>query len=522
MPGTLLEVDGVCKAFGATEALVEVSFVVRRGEIHALLGENGAGKSTLVKIMSGNIAPDKGKMILSGVHRVFANPRQAMDSGIQVVHQELSVLDNLRVFENVSLGRTPTVRLGLGVVDRRAARNLAIEGLRRIGSSIDPDRYVGELSQAEKQIVEIARALAAQATLLLLDEPTSSLPPDERAKLYELMRAIKRTGVAIVLISHNLEEAIEHADRLTVLRDGKVISSTGTDIGINRIVENMTGRKPGQTFPPRVDPAGGTPRLLATEVLIEGSDRAVSFAVNKGEIVGFAGLVGSGRSQILQSIFGMRRVLSGDLAVDGVAYRPSVPRAAIKAGIGYVTGDRQSDGLFHPLSVRQNLVIARQYRRPADKALVSNGIINHQAARRLARGLIDKVRVKTLSSESLITTLSGGNQQKVILGRWLANEPILLLADEPTRGVSVGSKVDIYQLLRDLARQGVSILVSSSEFEELVGLCDRIYLVANGGIVESIGTTGLTADGLLERVLTAAGTRIREAGAEDERGKNVD
>lgn len=501
MTAPLLEIRGVSKTFGATRALSDVHLALHGGEVHALLGENGAGKSTLVKILSGNVGPDEGVLTVAGRETRFRSPAHAMENGIQVVHQELSVLGNLKVFENITLGRMPVKHAGTGIVDRKKARAMAAESLRRLNYRLDLDMLVDRLPQAEKQIVEIARAVAANAAILLLDEPTSSLPPDERAKLYSLIRAIKQTGVAIVLITHNLEEAVEHADRVTILRDGRVISSSKPDIGIDRIVENMTGRKAGQTFPVRRDSQPGTLRLEVRDLLVDGARTAVSFNVRPGEIVGLAGLVGSGRSQILEAVFGTRKVLSGRLNVDGRDYVPSTPARAISAGIGYVTADRQTDGLFHPLSITQNLVMARQFKRPPDRSLVSGGVIQWKFARAMARELVDQVKIKTDSPENAITTLSGGNQQKVILGRWLANQPKLLLADEPTRGVSIGSKMDIYQLLRGLSQQGVSLLISSSEFEELVGLCNRILVIAHGGIAASLDARGLTSEGLLEQVL---------------------
>lgn len=501
MNETALEIRGVSKSFGATQALRDVDICVFKNEIHALLGENGAGKSTLVKIISGNIEPDSGTLVVSGKTSKFTSPRQAMDNGIQVVYQELSVLDNLRVFENLSLGRTPVRKRSPGIVDHRRARSLASASLARLDYELDLEKLVGELSQAEKQIVEIARSLAAKASILILDEPTSSLPPDERAKLYNLIHAVKNNGVAVVLITHNLDEAVAHADRITVLRDGRVISSSAVRMSVDQIVEQMTGRRPGQTFPSRVDGHGGTSRLRVDRLSIKGTSKEISFDVKPGEIVGLAGLVGSGRSEILQAIFGTRRIAFGKIMIDGAAYVPTNPSAAIKRGIGYITSDRQSDGLLHPMSVAENLAIARQYRHPSDRTLVKWGVVNHFSARKLAYDLIDKVRIKTESAESPITSLSGGNQQKVILGRWLANEPTLLLADEPTRGVSIGSKVDIYMLMREMAKQGVSLLVSSSEFEELVGLCDRILVVAQNEIVDSADAKGLSSEVLLERVL---------------------
>jgi len=511
MPEPILEIREVSKAFGATRALQGVSLSLCRGEIHALLGENGAGKSTLVKIISGNVEPDSGTMTLNGNPIRFSNPRQAMEQGIQVVYQELSVLNNLRVYENLSLGRTPLRRIGLGIIDKARARKEAAESLARLSYSLDLDLPVGELAQAERQIVEIARAIAADAAILLLDEPTSSLPPDERAKLYGLIRTVAGNGVAVVLITHNLEEAIEHADCITILRDGKVMSSTRESLNVEQIVEHMTGRKAGQTFPSRAQVHDVRPRLKFDRVEIEGTRKQISFDVKPGEIVGLAGLVGSGRSEILQAIFGMRRVNAGSIVIDGEPYVPTSPKSAIAHGIAYISADRQNDGLFPPLTVAENLAIARQYRDPTDRALVRQGIINHSQARNLASTLIERVGIKTESPESPITSLSGGNQQKVIIGRWLANQPKLLLADEPTRGVSIGSKVDIYRIIREASKEGLAFLVSSSEFEELVGLCDRILVVAHHEIVDSAEAASLTADALLEHVLRKSQRELRKA-----------
>lgn len=499
MPTSILEIRDVSKAFGATRALRNVSLSLFPGEVHAILGENGAGKSTLVKTMSGNVQPDSGSILLEGTPIELSNPRQAMERGIQVVYQELSVLNNLRVFENMSLGRMP-VR-GFGIIDKARAREEAVKSLARLGYQLDVDQQVGDLSQAERQIVEIARAITAKASILLLDEPTSSLPPDERSKLYSLIHAIAREGVAVVLITHNLEEAIEHADRITVLRDGMVTSSSAEKMNVEQIVEHMTGRKAGETFPSRVPINDVTPRISLDRVIVQGTDTEISFDVRPGEIVGLAGLVGSGRSEILQAIFGTRNVLSGTLRIDGETYAPAGPKVAISRGIAFISADRQADGLFHPLTVAENIAIARQYRQPPDPELVARGIIRRANVRKLANAFIDRIRIKTEAPESPITSLSGGNQQKVIIGRWLANEPKLLLADEPTRGVSIGSKVDIYRIMREAAKEGLAFLISSSEFEELVGLCDRILVVAHHGIVDSADARSLSADALLEQVL---------------------
>jgi len=511
---TLLQVEAVSKRYDATQALDCVDFDVRAGEIHALLGENGAGKSTLVRIMSGAVQPDEGVLRWSGDETSLNSPGVALKVGIAVVHQELALMPHLTVAENLYLNMIPTAggRIGeaVGIVSRRRLYSRAAEFLRSIDFELDPRSLVGSLNQSQRQLVEIARALAQQARLILLDEPTSSLPPHERQDLANRLRSLRDHGIGIVLVTHLLGEAHELADRITVLRDGRRVGTVSSDeIDIQKLIELMTGRSEGSIFPEhdgrRSDER--VPRLELRHLASYPSVKDVSFAVFAGEIVGLAGLVGAGRTGVLETIFGRRTRADGDILVDGRPVNYRSPLTAIEAGVAFIPEDRQTDGLFPEQSIRANVVIAAaQAKRGAKVTRLGRLVVSPRLARQVAAKLITALQIRTPSSELAARTLSGGNQQKVVLARWLAMEPSIVLADDPTRGVSIGSKIEIYQLLRDLARRGAAIVVVSSEFEELVGMCDRVIIVDQGANVAKLDltrTTDFGADDLLHLVLSS-------------------
>ena len=521
----LLQLDGVSKRYEATQAVDRVDFDVRAGEIHALLGENGAGKSTLVRIMSGAVQPDTGSIAWMGEETTLNSPAHAQRLGMAVVHQELALMPHLTVAENLYISGLPTIggALGrrLGLVARRRLYSQAATFLASLGFELDERVVVGTLSQSQRQLVEIARALAQQAKLILLDEPTSSLPPHERHELAERIRNLRSRGIGIVLVTHLLGEAHDLADRITVLRDGRRVSTTRSDqIELHDLIALMTGKSEGDIFPNQAEAVTEQriPRLELRHLESDPSLKDVSLAIYPGEIVGLAGLVGSGRTGILETIFGLRPRTAGEVLVDDRPVRYASPLDAIEDGVAFIPEDRQADGLFPQQSVRTNVTVAAaQARRGAKVTRLGRLILSPALARSITSKLIDALRIRTPSSELPVRGLSGGNQQKVVLARWLAMEPSIILADDPTRGVSIGSKIEIYRLLYDLAKRGSAILVVSSEFEELIGMCQRIVVIHGGRNVAEYDMqapgTDLDANALLHVVLSSGNGRHARATA---------
>ncbi len=522
-----LRLEVITKRFGGTLALDDVNFEARPGQIHALLGENGAGKSTLVRIMGGVLAPDRGRVFVDGEERELRNAQAAFHCGIAIVHQELAVMDNMSVVDNLSAGAPPLLeglfvpRL-LGMIDRKRQRAAARETLEFLGVTVPLNRKVGGLSLAVKQQIEVARAASRGSRVLILDEPTSALPPSERESLYRVMALIRQRGVAIVFITHNVREAIEVSDVITVLRDGRIVATTAASAArIPDVIGQMTGTAEIDATRPSV-PGGGVAagpapvqaaarapdapeeraaRLRLVDVACGPVVRAVSLHVAAGEIVGLAGLVGSGRTELLECVFGARRKDAGEIFVDGVEQDIRSVPGAIATGIGLVPEDRQRDALFLNESVGHNMTAAA---RNAHAGAGSGAQRQSGKADAVVQRLISELRIKTPSAKSPVRTLSGGNQQKVVLARWMMLEPRVLLADDPGRGISIGSKRDVHRLLRTIAAGGTAILLTSSEFDELAELCDRVVVIDHGRSVAEFPTNDLTGDLILRRVLTVA------------------
>ena len=505
----VLAARGVSKSFGATRALADVDVTVARGEIHALLGENGAGKSTLVKILNGTVKPDGGTIEVDG-RALDPTPRLSSQMGIVVVHQELSLLPNLSVAENILIGDMP-IRGGrlshiLGWIDRRRLRERATAGLRAMALEIDPRVPVATLSQAERQLVEIARAQARSPRVILLDEPTSSLPPDQRGALFQRMRLIRDSGVGILFITHFLEEALQISDRITVLRDGRNVGThPSTEVSMARLVEMMTGRPAGTLFPQRpADGLSGGAKLSVSRLVSGTKLREVSLDVRSGEVVGLAGLVGAGRTETLKAIYGALPVDAGEIRIDGEPRSFRSPSEAISAGIAFVPENRQEESIFPNHSIMHNICIAAAANDRDDELRAAGPVLNRPAMAAVAERFRSALGIKAPSIHDPVTSLSGGNQQKAVLARWMATRPQIILADEPTRGVSIGSKIEIYRLIRQLASEGTAILIASSEFEELVGLCNRVFIMREGRTVDQIEVKGLSAEDLLHVVLAKA------------------
>ena len=510
-PGqVLLVAEGISKRYGMTQALTDAGLEVRTLEVHALLGENGAGKTTFVQILRGNVQPDAGEIRLDGQQVTIASPADATRLGIAAVYQELSLLPNLTVAQNLSIETIPTQgnRLAslLGVLDKREMGRRAVEVAERLGESWQPGDLVATLSVSQKQRLEISRAVSQNSRLLILDEPTSSLAPDDRGRLFRQLRALRDAGLAIIFITHNIEEALEVSDRVTVMRDGRHVGTLGSDEAtVSEIVELMTGRAAGRLFPGHAtSPGKRIPRLSVRGLRAEPYIKSVSFDVYPGEIVGVAGLVGSGRSKLLRCIYGMLERTDGEVLLDGEPLDARKPSEAIRAGIGLIPEDRQAEGMFPAQSVYHNIVVLTAV---TSRAGWRGFVLSTSSLRRLASDLIRTVDIKASSVDLRANQLSGGNQQKLVIARLLAVHPRLILADEPTRGVSIGSKSEIYRTLRALTDASVSIAIVSSEFDELIGLCDRIVLVRDGVSVGETSPEGMTEDDLLNLLLASPDDR---------------
>lgn len=471
----LLQVRSVSKAFPGVQALFRVDLAVRSGEVHAIVGENGAGKSTLMKILAGVYQPDTGSLVLGGQAEHVENPRQAMALGIGMIHQELNLAPNLSVAENIFLGRAPT---RAGLVDWRQLDLQTRALLDRLGIDLDARAMVEDLSVARQQMVEIAKALSLNARVIIMDEPTSALTERETATLFQIIGRLKVENVAVVYISHRLEEIFRIADQVTVLRDGRLIGSS--PVGATtpaQLIRQMVGRELTALFPKaEVEIEIGTPVLQVRHLVRRGVLHDISFVLRRKEILGLAGLVGAGRTELVRAIFGADPIDGGEILIDGKLARIHNPREAIRLGLGFVTEDRKLHGLVLGMSVRENATLASL------KQLSRVGWIDFRRERHMAAEYIQQLDIRTSGLEQEVMNLSGGNQQKVVLAKWLAIHPRILILDEPTRGIDVGAKAEVHALMSRLAASGVAIVMISSELPEILSMSDRILVVRQGRI----------------------------------------
>jgi rhamnose transport system ATP-binding protein len=483
----LLQVRGIEKTFPGVRALSGVSFDVRAGEVHALLGENGAGKSTLIKIISGVYQPDVGSILVDGREVQFASPDDARRAGVATIYQELLLFPELSVAENIFLGHAPLA--GAGRIDWRAMRvqaELLLSSLEI--DDLSADEIVGALSVGNRQRVEILRALSHDARILIMDEPTAALTESDVSRLFDVVRRLKRRGVGVVYISHRLDEIFTIADRVTVLRDGAFVDARQVaDTNAGELVQMMVGRRIDNLFPKVVAPVGRAV-LEAKHIVRRPMTKSVSLAVRAGEIVGLAGLVGSGRSELAQTLFGITPAESGEIKLMGESVTINSPEDARSRGIAYVPEDRGVQGLVRPMSVLHNFSLA------ALGSLSRGGFIDRGAERRMAEQGVRRFSVKTSTVEEIAGRLSGGNQQKIVLGKWLANSPKLLILDEPTRGIDVGAKAEIHRLMCELAGAGVAILMISSELPEVLGMSDRVLVMREGRLVAEFDRAHATSE----------------------------
>ncbi|MBA3944052.1 MAG: sugar ABC transporter ATP-binding protein [Herpetosiphonaceae bacterium] len=469
----VMEVHHLSKHFGGVRALKDVQLELRAGEIHALLGENGAGKSTLIKIMTGFYQPDEGQLVFEGQTVHFGNTRDAQLAGIVAIYQEPSLFPDLDIAENIFVGRQPVQR---GRVAWRQMYRAAAELLQQLGVALDPRTKARELSVAQQQMVEIARAISIKAKVLIMDEPTSSLTQNEVAELFAIVRQLRTTGTAIVFISHRLEELFALVDRVTVLRDGAYVATQEMEhVTTSDLIQMMVGRTLNELFPKQAVVPG--PVVLQVEQLgVPGSFADISFTLRQGEIVGMAGLIGAGRTAVARTLFGIDPAVSGTIKLDGHAVSITSPQVAMALGIGYVPEDRKQQGLVLAMSIANNISL------PVLSQLSSGGWLNTRREQQLAATGAQQLEVKMAGVRQQVGQLSGGNQQKVVLAKWLGTNPRVLVLDEPTRGIDVGTKAAVHRLMSSLAAQGMAILMISSELPEVLGMSDRVLVMREGRI----------------------------------------
>ncbi len=492
MAETLLTMTGICKAFPGVKALDNATLTLKKGSVHALMGENGAGKSTLMKCLFGIYAKDGGEIRLNGRPVEFKNSKEALEQGVAMVHQELNQALKRTVADNLWLGRYPT---RFGVVNEGKMLKDTKELFGQLGLSVDPKAVMEDLSVSRRQMAEIAKAVSYGAKVIVFDEPTSSLTGEEAEQLFRIIERLKNQGCGIIYISHKMEEILRICDEVTVMRDGKTVAThPAKDLTVDKIIRLMVGRDLTRRFPEKTNRPGETVLSVRGLTGLYSHLRDVSFSLKKGEILGIAGLDGSGRTEVLESLFGLSARKGGEIRLNGKPIRNRTPREAIANGFVLLTEERRATGIFAIRDILENTVISNL------SAYGRLGVLSNRRMKRDTDGMIRTLRVKTPSRSTAIRTLSGGNQQKVILGRWLLTDPQILLLDEPTRGIDVGAKYEIYQLIVDLAAKGRSVMVVSGEMPELLGICDRILVMSGGRVAGEV--EGKTAT--QEEIMTLA------------------
>ncbi|MHC4264660.1 MAG: sugar ABC transporter ATP-binding protein [Planctomycetota bacterium] len=488
--GTLsVEMESITKSFGGVHALKDVDFRAREGHVHALVGENGAGKSTLMKILSGAYQKDDGQIKIDGEVVNIPNPHAGRKLGIAIIYQEFALAPDLTVAENIYLDHLSGRR---GFINWNALYRNAGELISSLGFNINPRSKVEDLSVAYQQVVEITKALSEDAKILILDEPTAVLAPREVERLFEVLRRLKAQGVSIVYISHRLDEVFQIADKITVLRDGEVSGAVRREeASTDDIINLMIGRKLTTMFPKRECEIGE--EVFKVEGLNRGREvRDVTFEVRAGEVVGIAGLVGSGRTETVRAIFGADKKDSGKIWLKGKPLKITSPKRAVQSGIGLVPEDRKGQGTILSMSIRENVTMSSIW-----KIMGKVGIIRARKEKEITENLIRKLAIKSRGTESKVSDLSGGNQQKVVLAKWFGTECEVIILDEPTRGVDVGAKVEIYNLINELAARGLGVIVISSEMIEIIGICDRVIVMREGSIEAILGKDELTEENIM-------------------------
>lgn len=484
MSGTFFEVQGIGKTFPGVKALDQVSMSVERGEVRALIGENGAGKSTLMKILNGNYKADCGSIFIDGHEVHITDPTVAAQKGISIIFQELNLVSGLSIAENIFAGRLSE---GHRPIRWREIRKKAKEYLDLIGFDMDPRTEVGKLSVAGKQMVEIAKALSYNAQLILMDEPSASLTQNELEKLFAIIRDLKQKGIAIIYISHRLEEIYSICDTVTVMRDGQMIGTSAVaDVTKDKLVEMMVGREINETYPPREHNIGE--EILRVEDLMrKGGQAKISFSLRRGEVLGIAGLVGAGRTEAMRALYGVDYIDGGAVYVKGKKLNASSPSAAKEAGIAFLTEDRKEEGLTIDFTVKSNIVMADL------KKISGHMSLSASKENEVADGYIEALKIKTPSRSQKVLNLSGGNQQKVVVAKWFNTDSDIIIMDEPTRGIDVGAKYEIYEIINDLVSQGKAVIMISSELPEVLGMSDRVLVMKNDAIVAELAGERINA-----------------------------
>ncbi|XXT14684.1 sugar ABC transporter ATP-binding protein [Sorangium sp. So ce429] len=489
-PAPLLAMRGIVKRFPGVTALAGVSLSLRAGEVLAVMGENGAGKSTLMKILGGAYPPDEGQIIIDGAPVALHGVSAAKRLGIALVHQELMLASNLDIAANIFLGNEGSSGRLLARLRRDELNTRAAALMRRVGLSLPPTTPVSALTAGQMQMVEIAKALSVNARIIIMDEPTSSLAAGESAELFAIIRKLRAEGIGIIYISHRMDEVLSLSDRIAVLRDGKHVGDLPrAEATHDRIVAMMVGRElSGHYFPEKRERPPREPVLVVSDLLVPGAPAGVSFTARRGEILGFAGLVGSGRTELMQAIFGATRALGGAMTLEGKPYLPRTTRDAIDRGVYLAPEDRKRHGLVLPMTLVENTSL------PNLASYSRWGWLRRDAERRVARSEVDRLRIKTPTLEQRAVNLSGGNQQKIVLGKWLSMSPRVLILDEPTRGIDVGTKAEIYRHMAALADAGITLLMVSSDMEEVLGMSDRVVVMHERRIKGVLQREGLTQE----------------------------
>ena len=469
-----IEMRGIDKSFGSNQVLKQAGFTLESGEVHALMGENGAGKSTLMKILTGVYTKDAGTVLVDGKEVNYKNPQEAEKAGIVFIYQELNVMFDLTVEENLFMGKE--IHVKFGICDKKAMQKKAQEALNTLGVNISPKTVMSELSVGQQQMVEICKALMADAKVIIMDEPTAALTQSETVALFKVIESLRKKGVSMVYISHRMEEIFELCDRITVLRDGSYIGVKNIpETNMNEIVKMMIGREIGERYPSR-DVKVGKEVLKVKGLTRKGTFHDVSFSVRAGEVLGVSGLMGAGRTEIMQAIFGNLSYESGTIEIDGKEVKISNPRQAMEHGIGFITEDRKTEGLMLDKSIRENISLCNLGR------ISKSFVVSKEAEKDMVEEAIKELHIKCFGPFHECNNLSGGNQQKVVLAKWILTNPKILILDEPTRGVDIGAKKEIYSIINKLAAQGVAIIMVSSELPEVLGMSDNIMVVREGEV----------------------------------------
>lgn len=469
-----IEMRGIDKSFGSNQVLKQACFTLESGEVHALMGENGAGKSTLMKILTGVYTKDAGTVLVDGKEVNYKNPQEAEKAGIVFIYQELNVMFDLTVEENLFMGKE--IHGKFGICDKKAMQKKAQEALNTLGVNISPKTVMSELSVGQQQMVEICKALMADAKVIIMDEPTAALTQSETVALFKVIESLRKKGVSMVYISHRMEEIFELCDRITVLRDGSYIGVKNIpETNMNEIVKMMIGREIGERYPSR-DVKIGKEVLKVKGLTRKGTFHDVSFSVRAGEVLGVSGLMGAGRTEIMQAIFGNLSYESGTIEIDGKEVKISNPRQAMEHGIGFITEDRKTEGLMLDKSIRENISLCNLGR------ISKSFVVSKETEKDMVTEAIKELHIKCFGPFHECNNLSGGNQQKVVLAKWILTNPKILILDEPTRGVDIGAKKEIYSIINKLAAQGVAIIMVSSELPEVLGMSDNIMVVREGEV----------------------------------------